>query len=307
VGAQELEESRKLGQDLFGKIGPESEDGLYAFLRNHLTEWDKALTGYKPLADTGNYPGKNEIDASSSLIDKLLAILDSYEFFQAFNGKKDKLVSTATNVQELKDFYTNQRPVWEKLRDVMTGVFKLNRQELEKDTTAQKALARMDEILSTKRPYAMIKEINDLIEKVKEVNDAAVEKRRESSIKIVEEQIDKVKEALDLFNAEPDVRNKALKPLQDIKKQIQEEDSIPAMSYLVDSAEEELENALDLIESSKKKKDDKTPTKPVKYIQPAKVSTKNYLETETDIDEFLDALKKELKSALLENVRIRIQ
>ena len=189
----------------------------------------------------------------------------------------------------------------------MTGVFKLNRQELEKDVNAKKALVRMDEILSAKHPYAMIKEINDLIEKVKVVNDAAVEKRRESSIKTVDGQIDKVKEALDLFNADYDLRNKALKPLQDIKKQIQEEDSIPAMSYLVESAEEALEDALELIETSKKKKDDKIPTKPVKYVQPAKVSTKNYLETETDVDEFLEALKKELKSALLENVRIRIQ
>jgi hypothetical protein len=307
VGTQELEVSRKLGQDLFGQIGPESEDGLYTFLRSHLTERGQALKSYKSLADTGKYPGKKEIDRGCFLIDKLLAIFDSYEFFLAFNGKKEGLASLSDDVHELKDFYTNQRPTWEKLQEVMTSVFKPNRKELEKDFSTKQAVARMDEILAAESPYGMIKEINGLIEKVKAVNDSAVEKRRENSMKTLDDQITKVKEALELYKAEPDLRNKALKPLQDIKKQIQHEGSIPAISYYVDSAEEELEDSLELIEASKKKKDDKTPVKPVKYIQPAKVSAKNYLETETDVDEFLEALKKELKTALLENVRIRIQ
>ena len=41
VGAEDLSASRKLGQELSGKIGPDSEDGLHAFLRSHLLEWSR--------------------------------------------------------------------------------------------------------------------------------------------------------------------------------------------------------------------------------------------------------------------------
>ena len=94
---------------------------------------------------------------------------------------------------------------------------------------------------------------------------------------------------------------------RDIKKYVQQETSIPGIFYHAKIAADELEKALELIEAKKEKKGDKDHTKPVKYIQPAKVAAKNYLETIEDIEEFLEALKKELEKALQEHVRIRIQ
>ncbi|HLA26493.1 MAG TPA: BREX system P-loop protein BrxC [Syntrophales bacterium] len=306
VGAEELAVSCKLGQELFGKIGPDSEDGLNAFLRGHLMEWEQALNGYKPLADMDNYPGKKEIDAGSLQIDKIIAIADSYEFFQAFNGKREDLIALSEDVHELKDFYTNQRTTWEKLQKAVES-YKPNRQELEKDTAAAQALARMDEILSAKRPYGMIKEVDGLLERVKKVNDRILEKRKESSIQTIDDKIGKVMEALDQYKADSDLRNKSLKPLQDIKKHVQQEHSIPGIFYQANMAEEALEKALEHVESAKVKEGDKTSAKPVKYIQPSKVTVKNYLETAADIEEFLEALKKELETALREHARIRIQ
>ena len=104
-------------------------------------------------------------------------------------------------------------------------------------------------------------------------------------------------EVLDQYKANPDLRNKALKPLQDIKKQIQKESSIPGIYYQATMAAEALEKALEHVESAKVKAGDKTSAKPVRYIQPAKVAVKNYLETEADIEEFLEALKKELEGS----------
>ena len=72
----------------------------------------------------------------------------------------------------MKDFYTNQRSTWEKLQKAMEG-FKPNRQELEKDADAAQALARMDEIISAGRPYGMIKEVEDLLERARKVNEAS--------------------------------------------------------------------------------------------------------------------------------------
>lgn len=308
VGAQELTDSRKLGQDLFGQIGPESEDRLFAFLRESLLDWDRRLSGYKTLADTGSYPGKKEIDSGSSLLAKLLAIRDSYEFFQSFIQPKNDLLDLCEDMHELDDFYTNQRTTWERLRKAMEGVFNLNRQELEKDDTVRQALVRMDQILTAPRPYGMLKEVDALISTVQKVNDILVEKRREYTIQEVDKFIVQISEALEGYKALPELRNKALKPIQDIKKQLQQELNIPGMFYQHNMAKEQLETAIELIENEAGKKPKPgTAPKPVKFIKPAVFATKNYIETEEDIEEFLKALKKELLEALKKNSRIRIQ
>lgn len=308
VGAQELTASRKLGQDLFGQIGSDTEDKLYVFLRENLIDWDRRLSGYKTLADTGSYPGKKEINSGCTLIEKLLSIRDSYEFFQAFNQAKDDLKDLCDDMHELDDFYTNQRTTWERLKKTMEGVFRLNRQELGKDDTARQSLVRMDQILSAPKPYGMLKEVDTLIASVKKVNDVLVEKRHEYAMEEVDKFISQISEALGEYKATPDLRNKALKLIQDIKKQLQQEESIPGMFYQQTMAKEQLETAIELIENGAGKKPKAgTAPKPVKYISPAVIASKSYLETEEDIEEFLKALKKELLEALKKNARIRIQ
>lgn len=308
IGAQELTDSRKLGQDLFGQIGPETEDRLYAFLLESLQDWDRRLNGYKTLADTGSYPGKKEIDTGSGLIAKQLAIRDSYEFFQSFIQAKDDLLDLCEDMHELDDFYTNQRTTWERLKKAMSGVFGLNRQELEKNDTVRQALARMDQILAAPRPYGMLKEVDTLIAEIQKVNDVLVENRREYAIEEVDKFIGQISEALEGYKAAPELRNKALKAIQDIKKQLQQEQNIPGMFYHQNMAKEQLETAIELIENEagKKPKGGAAP-KPVKFIKPSVIAAKNYIETEEDIEEFLKALKKELIEALKTNSKIRIQ
>jgi hypothetical protein len=308
VGAQELTASRKLGQDLFGQIGSDTEDKLYIFLRENLIDWDRRLSGYKTLADTGSYPGKKEINSGCTLLEKLLSIRDSYEFFQAFNQAKDDIKDLCDDMHELDDFYTNQRTIWERLKKAMEGVFRLNRQELGKDDTARQSLVKMDQILSAPKPYGMLKEVDTLIASVKKVNDVLVEKRREYAMEEVDKFISQISQALGEYKATPDLRNKALKPIQDIKKQLQQEESIPGMFYQQNMAKEQLETAIELIENEAGKKPKAgTAPKPVKFIKPAIIAPKNYIETEEDIEEFLKALKQELLEALKKNSRIRIQ
>jgi len=154
----------------------------------------------------------------------------------------------------------------------------------------------------------MLKEVDTLISIVQKVNDIIVEKRRDIAVLEVDNLISQISKTLDEYKADPDLRNKALKPLQDIKKQLQQEQSIPGMFYQQNLAKEQFDNAIEVIENEagNKPKGGATP-KPVKFIKPAVFATKNYIETEEDIEEFLKALKQELMEALKKNSRIRIQ
>ncbi len=72
-------------------MGPEGEDALFTFLKGKLKGWQTALLGYKPLAETGDYPGLEEIKSGLTLTKKLLADEDSFKFIEHFNAQKDDL------------------------------------------------------------------------------------------------------------------------------------------------------------------------------------------------------------------------
>ncbi len=313
VGEEDLKKARAIGKDIFHVIGPDSEDQLSHFLREHIVAWQESLNSFKPLAQNGKFPGNAEITCGLKIIQKLLAIHDSFEFFDAFNKAKDDLLDLSDDIQELTGFYKNQKPTWDKLQNAMDGVFKANRQELEKDSDAKKALARMDEILKASRPYNMIKEVEGLINVVSAVNAQRIAKEKELLLVKLEEKISFVAENLETYKATADVRNHALKPLQDIKKQVMDEQSIPNMHYQLNKADDAVDEAIETIEKEVEPPESggtgtiPPPAKPVKYITAASCSPKTFLESEQDIYEYLEALKKELLAAVQSSMRVRIK
>jgi hypothetical protein len=309
-GVEELKAARQLAQKVFGKIGPEDEDGLVAFLRDQFATWDKNLSGYQALAETGKYPGKAEITASLQTIQKLLFNKESFSFTEAFLAQKAALPDLADDIHDLSDFYDNQRKTWDRLRDALETTFKPNQQLLEKEADAAGALRRMAEILAATHPYHLLHEADGLIKTAQAVNERLVGERLSHALTKVEEKLAEVNAALDQASAPPELRNKALKPLQDTRKRIEADASIPSILMQQDMALEERDKALDIIEAAKPAQpgsDQPKPIKSVREIRPSDLSTKSYLESEDDVEQFISALRKELLTALTAQNRIRIR
>lgn len=313
VGEEELKKARAIGKNIFHTIGPDSEDQLNQFLRGNITAWQDSLASFKPLAQSGKYPGNTEITNGQKLLYKLLVIHDSFEFFDAFNKAKDDLLDLTDDMQELNGFYTTQKPTWEKLQSCMDGIFKANRQELEKDTEAKKALQRMDDILKAARPYGMIKNVEGLISTVSAVNASCVEKERGLLLTRLEEKISVVAENLEAYKATVDARNQALKPLQDIKKQVQNEQSIPNMHYQLNNADYAKDNAIEALEKTVEPTPPggggaiPPPARKVTYITASAYAPKAFMETEADVNNYLAALRKELMAAIQSNNRVKVK
>jgi len=172
------QDARQLGQELFSKMGPENEDALFDFLQGQLKAWETALSTFKPLADTGNYPGKAEIEEALAVVKPLLACDESYKFIERFNQHKEDLLDLSDEFHNLEQFYDNQRPTWEKLRSAYQR-FQLNRLELEQDKEAASSLRQMRVILKAPAPYAMLYEVEGIVRIVGEVNETLIQKCRE--------------------------------------------------------------------------------------------------------------------------------
>jgi hypothetical protein len=317
-----IQNARNLGKDLFAEMGPDGEDGLCTFLQTKLKGWHATLSGYKQLADTGTYPGVDEIMQGLTLISPLLADKESKKFIERFNTLKKDLLDGADHFHDLEHFYDHQKPTWEKLRKAH-GAFQLNRLELEKDAQAGPALKRMQEILSAKSPYALIKEADVLINTVNAVNSSLLTGRRAQAIAKIDGVIATLNKDVAAVQGESGLRSACLKPLEGLKEQVQKEESLAHITQAESEAVKEFDVAVGRIEDfvlkldeQKKPKDDGTgkvkPPPPLvvkkqRIVKPADIVKTTYLETSDDVNGFLNALRQELEQAIASNERIQIR
>jgi hypothetical protein len=319
-----VQNARNLGKDLFAEMGPDGEDGLCTFLQTKLKDWQTALHGHKQLADTGNYPGGDEITQGLALINPLIADKDSKKFIERFNTLKKDLLDLADQFHDLEHFYDHQKPTWEKLRKAHVA-FQLNRLELKKDAQAGPALKRIQEILSAPSPYELIKEADALINTANAVNSSLLTGRRTQAIAKIDAHIATLNKDMAAALGDASLRSACLKPLETLREQVQKEESLAHITQAESEAVKEFDVAVGRIEKSmqsavgsrqKRGESDhsevgedkpKLVIKPRRVIKPVDLVQQTYLESQADVEAFLGKLRKQLEDSIEKGERIEIR
>ena len=231
---EDVKKARELGRDVFSEMGPEGEDALFEFLKGRLEGWREKLSRYRDMADTGSYPGAEDIADSLSLLNTLVAPEDSNRFLAQVNERGSDLRDVADRFHDLDHFYEHQRPMWDKL-SAESGRFKLNQMELERNDSAGPALRRMSEILSAPSPYGLVKEAEGLIRTVSEVNEELLSARRAQALATIAKQTASVSTEVSTAGGDESLKTTCLTPLKNLAKQVSTHDSLAH----IDQAESE--------------------------------------------------------------------
>ena len=180
----------------------------------------------------------------------------------------------------------------------------------------------MQEILSARSPYGLIKEADALINTVNAVNSSLLTGRRTQAIAKIDAHIATLNKDMAAAQGEASLRAACLKPLEALREQVQKEESLAHITQAEAEAVKEFDAAVARIEEflrklaeQKKPKDDgsgkvTTPPPVVKkqrIVKPAEIVKTTYLETSDDVNGFLDALRQELEKAIANNERIQIR
>ena len=314
-----LQDARNLGKELFAEMGPDGEDSLFVFLQGKLKGWKEKLDKCRALAETGNYPGGDEVATGLTLINKLLTDKDSFKFIERLALLKNDLLDFAERYHDLEHFYDHQRTTWDKLRKASER-FQLNRLELERDATAAPALLRIHKILMAAAPYGLIKEVDGLIGTVSTVNAALFAERRQQAIKEIDGHHGKLTKEIAAVNGDATLRVACLKPLETLRQQVEREESIAHITQAEDESVREFDAGIARIEEFSRKTTErpagpdsgpKVPPPPAfkkpRVVRPAELLKATYLETQDDVDAFLNTLRQELEKALAGNQRIQIR
>lgn len=322
--------ARDLHREIFSLQPPDDEDGLVAAFRDNLGQRKAELERAKLKAEQKHYPGAAEVAKALQAIDRQLSIRDPFEFLNAMLSARDDWLDLAEDTHDVLSFYKTQAPVWARLLDGLVS-FADNREALVKDTASAQPLAELEAIRANPSPYSQVNRIEGLLSAVEKVNEALASERREKALLSIDAKIKEASQALDDAQAEPGVRNAALRPLQELKAQLAGLVSIPRIMFLQQRAGELLDEAMDRIAAAvaaaaKAKAAAKpapaptpggTPTpppppappaaKPIRVVRTADLNAKTYLETEQDVDDYVAKLRAELMAAIAAGHRARIQ
>lgn len=334
----ELASARTLTKDLFSALGPQDESELHDFYLKHLNQWLTQLRAYKSKTEAGRYPGKDLITQCLRTLERILANEDSFDFFKAVNQHKNDLLDLEEDYQDLNEFYERQLHSWQLLQAALNR-FDSNKLALGKDVTANKALQALRDIFASETPWGQLQRVAGLIEQVDHVNSALLDEQRGVARAQIDGFIAQLQQEIERSGiATPELSNTLLRPLQLLKAEPDTMGSIAEIFMLyTEQAREKLDEALDQLEqaiqaasrqpkvttgspaSPGTKEEHPGPItlppqpapKPVVDIRTSELYNQSglgvYMETEQDVDHFLQQLEKHLKQAIAANQRIRIR
>lgn len=335
-----LKKARDLSRDLFNALGPDTEKELFEFYQNHLNSWLANLKSYKSKTDVGRFPGKRVIESSILTLERLLANRESFDFFKAVIDYKNDYLDLEEDYRDIHEFFIKQLHSWQQLQMALNH-FEKNRQALEKDDAARKALAELKQISEADAPYGQLHKVTNLVEIIETVNNRILNEKLSHAIERVDEKISQLQAEIAKSGiASPDLSNRLLRPLQLIKEELTEETGVAQIYMLqTQTAQDKLDDSLYELEraiqaeaekQAKAKKDAREDNesytenpspdtasapmqmpKPVVEVSAAKVFGKLasgiYLESQEDVDQFVSSLKKELEAAVSSGKRVRLK
>ena len=338
---RQLRHAMGVVKNIFNKTFTGSgEKELSELIIKELNKWHEQLKSFNNKAQTGHFPGKQKIGQGLALVAGLLEQSNSFSLIQRVVEDTSALEAFSENFEDLDDFYNSQFQTWQALAKALNDQFKANRPTLEKDASAKKALDELERIYKLDAPYTQLKHIKPLIEQVQKVNSLLVLDKRKIAHEHVNLRIDRVQSALTDVSAPLELQNKALHPLQQCKKRLDNTDSIPQLISEQTEAESDEDDAYEqinhYIEAQRNKAPVKASERPIydpdpnaggkgKIAEPAVVipvpkrtvtispatianlGNSTFIETAVQVEQYLNRIRDALLKAVNAGDRVRIK
>ena len=321
---------REVMKELFNVTPASDEDDaiLKSFQQyaTHLkNDLEKFEIHYK---NESSYPGENVVKDGKSLLLNLLTIQYSTEFFKSVNEKQEELLEFAEDYEPIKSFFIgDQIEIWNRSLRLLkiyddSKTFIVNNE-------IEKVVEEIRSIMKSRAPYREIRKIPDLLDRYKALYGNLLTEMEvpvfiaieEARIRVAEELEGKeCKEKLSrkVIDAFAEIRDKAescnnVATLQNIKieadalkvrllNEITEEEAKIIAGKGTGSSDDSTDDAVSDPPGTYKAK--KTTTVSIKAINSEATWR---IETEADVDRYVDALKTKLKQRIQEGVILNIE
>ena len=314
VSIQKIREVREFLRDYFDEMDvPEDEDGLIAHIVERFSDEQKHYEGLLARYEGNKYPDKGLV---SSAVDAMKDILsqqrDNTALIDRVIKKEDDLYALKDKMQNVESFFKNQVSLFDSAVKYESDLH-VDLDYIAKNEEANQALNTIR--LITMMPtggsfnYARIPELNGLIATVREKHGAMLEEKRAELLEIIRQCMAEIHTAAgDDANARA-ISNKADTFFAQKKEQIAEIKVLALLDGLVPPMWQYKDEACDRIETLQKppvvtppvaggQTPAPAPKKVIKTIHRQAMFPAKTLESEADIDAYVEKVRTQMKQLL---------
>ena len=314
VSASKMREVREFLREYFEVMDvPNDEDGLIKFIADKFTEQKVHFEALNERYNVNKYPDRHLVQSAITLISEILSQKkDNIALIDRVIKKEDELDDNKNALKNVKDFFRSQVGVF----DAAVNLEAHLRNDLDyiaKDEEAEKALNQIRLITmipSGKRyNYKLIPDLNGHMAKLKAGHDKLLDMKRKEVLEIVRQCMAEVHQTANGNVAAHDIITKADEFFTQRKERIAEIKSLALLDGLVppiwaykDNACERIEYLLKPVPPRKPDKvEEKTPPIPKKFVKTIHrqvVFPAKKLESEEEIDAYVEKMRSYLKTLL---------
>jgi len=328
--AKYINNVKELAKELFSQTSmPNDEDGLMErfkdFCKSELTKSNRDTKDYgiKFLIEEyrGNrpYPGKEILENGEKLFEEIIKIKDTKEFYEKLYELKDALLRYEEDVFDIKKFFKNQREQFDKAV-VKLEIYEKNRTYVvDRDTI--KVVEEIQSIVKSKDPYSQIHRLPGLIDEFVDRFVKLLEVECKPVRNVIENDLRKVLDELEKYDFKDELKPKFRERFNNLLNRLDSANNFYEAIAMKEESDRIKIRCFDEIDKEKMKRRPNVNTgaetvsggeavytlKKTVNISIANVlhGTKT-IETESDIDEVVEQIRKTLKEQLKENTKLKL-
>ena len=301
-------------RDIFDKTDiPDKENDLYNFSHGILTDELLAVQGISgKYAEEKRYPGEEDINNYATFLKRVQGVTDPSMFLETVAQERDELEGVREKVEPVMAFFDSaQVGIFRRLLKKV-DTFRRNAQFL--GVGAQSDVGGIEDILAHDEPYSRIKELPQLESEIEVSLQSALSGLKQE----VQSKLESVKGDLEreLANHEgvtDEFKQSVMDSFIDVEKNTVAADDCVFVKFLISRIDELNGRAYESIEQDKQKireagvGEGEIKVVPVEILRGSSVfKTQKNLETEEDIDEYIENLRGAMKAIIKEEKKIRV-
>ena len=313
-------------KDYFGyTITSDDDDVLQKSFRTYAgkkqKEYADILVEYRL---NSKFPAKQTMEQAKKRIDDILEINDPAEFFKTVDRERDDLLDDAEDTAPVfAFFYGEQKAIFEKALKFMR-IFE-NSKTYVRDQEITDIYRKITDIVNDRKPFGRIHELPELIQKFVEKYGHLLEAEAEAVKPALDGDYQIVRDVLDKKDFADEFRDKFAKRFDELRKKLETSNEIAAVKNIRLESDTLKLRCLDEIEEYEQAHRPESPVTPqggedIQPVTPPPVQKKRKnlsisnvagartysLESEADIDRFLNEMRKKLVAELEENTIITL-
>jgi hypothetical protein len=311
---------RRIARSLFDTVSlPQDEDGMMLGIQDLINDKISKINDYKQMYTNKKYPGFGLLEKGTQLFDQFNNRLDNLTYFNKLVEMEEQLIQWEEDFEYIKGFYgSNQKNLFDDGLEILNR-YEENQSffENEANETIDISVRELEKIIKNPIPYSEIRKIPEFRDNFNETFDDILEERQNKAKERIQDDFDYMKQYSKQEGISDQTVEKIKSTWTNYLSQIEGTSDIhrvDALTVYSNDAKDKYERAiqrevkayLEKTTGNKGSSSTVAEPKPVRQVRLSSLVQTTKLETEQDIESYLNKLSRELKRSIQMNQIIEI-